>query len=145
MAQKKSATTLTNAGPLSGREQPGDMAKLFARIERTHPGIENKIGVSSAALRAGQIVRSMRKSRRLTQTELADMLGWDQVRISNIERGEGTRGPTFDVLQKIADVCAYAIVFESTVQIPEFVAPEKIEQPQEIEEAQLVGKPFAVR
>jgi hypothetical protein len=33
------------------------------------------------------------------------------VRISNIERGEGTRGPTFDVLHKIAAACDFEIQF----------------------------------
>jgi len=93
----------------------GDRGKpvtdLLARVERKHPGIEENIGLSSAALRAGQIVREMRKSHGWTQSELAAKLGWDQERISNIERGEGTRGPTFDILQKIAAACDHELQF----------------------------------
>lgn len=92
-----------------GRGKPA--ADLLARVEQAHPGIEEEIGVSSSALRAGQFVRAMRKSKNWTQTQLAEALGWDQVRISNIERGEGTRGPTFDVLHKIASACDYDIRF----------------------------------
>lgn len=98
------------AGVTSG-ERGEPVSKLFARIEQAHPGIEKKIGLSSAALRAGQIVRDMRKANGWTQTKLADLLGWDQERISNIERGEGTRGPTFDIMQKIATVCNYDLRF----------------------------------
>jgi transcriptional regulator with XRE-family HTH domain len=84
---------------------------LLSKIEAAHPGIEKEIGVSSAAARAGRRVREMRLAKGWTQTQLATALGWDQVRISNIERGEGTLGPTFDVLQKIVAVCGYEIEF----------------------------------
>jgi transcriptional regulator with XRE-family HTH domain len=85
---------------------------LLARVEAKHPGIEEEIGLSSAAARAGRQVREMRQAKGWTQVRLAEALGWDQVRISNIERGEGTLGPTFDVLQKIAAVCEYDIEFK---------------------------------
>jgi transcriptional regulator with XRE-family HTH domain len=94
-----------------GRGKPLDY--LLARVEAKHPGIEEEIGLSSAAVRAGRQVREMRQAKGWTQVRLAKELGWDQVRISNIERGEGTRGPTFDVLQKIAAVCDYDIEFRS--------------------------------
>lgn len=103
-------------GVTSG-ERGKPVSELFARIEQTHPGIERMIGVSSAALRAGEIVRSMRKAKGWTQTQLADLLGWDQERISNIERGEGTRGPTFDVLMKIATVCDYGLHFSPGLDV----------------------------
>jgi len=105
-----------NEMSVSSGDRGKPVADLLARIEQTHPGIEEKIGLSSAALRAGQIVRNMRKAKGWTQTELADLLGWDQERISNIERGEGTRGPTFDVLQKIAIACDYDLLFAPRVQ-----------------------------
>jgi|SRR5665213_689162 len=85
---------------------------LLSRIEAKHPGIEQEIGLSSAAVRAGQQVREMRQARGWTQLQLAQALGWDQVRISNIERGEGPLGPTFNVLQKIAAACEYDIEFK---------------------------------
>jgi transcriptional regulator with XRE-family HTH domain len=105
-----------NETSVSSGDRGKPAADLLARIEQTHPGIEEKIGLSSAALRAGQLVREMRKSRAWTQTQLADLLGWDQERISNIERGEGTRGPTFDVLHKIAVACDYDLLFSPREQ-----------------------------
>jgi transcriptional regulator with XRE-family HTH domain len=99
-----------------GRGEPFD--DLLARVEAKHPGIEEEIGLSSAALRAGRLVREMRLEKGLTQARLAQLLGWDQVRISNIERGEGTLGPTFDVLQKIAAVCDHEIVFRRRREKP---------------------------
>jgi transcriptional regulator with XRE-family HTH domain len=98
---------------------------LLARVEAKHPGIEEEIGLSSAAVRAGRQVREMRQAKGWTQVRLAKELGWDQVRISNIERGEGTRGPTFDVLQKIAAVCDYDIEFKSRQEM----LPELVEDP----------------
>jgi transcriptional regulator with XRE-family HTH domain len=89
---------------------------LLARIEAKHPGIEEEIGLSSAAVRAGRQVREMRQAKGWTQVQLAQALGWDQVRISNIERGEGPLGPTFDVLQRIAAVCDYDIEFKPREQ-----------------------------
>jgi transcriptional regulator with XRE-family HTH domain len=96
----------------SSGDRGAPLDDFLAKVEAKHPGIEDEIGASSAAVRAGRKVREMRQARRLTQARLAEALGWDQVRISNIERGEGTRGPTFDVLQKIAVVCNYDIEFK---------------------------------
>jgi transcriptional regulator with XRE-family HTH domain len=95
----------------SGRRgRPFD--SLLARLEAQYPGIEEEIGSSSAALRAGRQVREMRLAKGWTQMQLAEVLGWDQVRISNIERGQGPLGPTFDVLQKVAAACDYEIEFK---------------------------------
>jgi transcriptional regulator with XRE-family HTH domain len=96
---------------VSSGDRGASAVDLFARIEKLHPGIEEKIGLSSAALKAGGMVREMRHAKGWTQVELADKLGWDQVRISNIERGEGVRGPTFEVLSKIAGACEYELEF----------------------------------
>lgn len=85
---------------------------LLSKIEAKYPGIEKEIGVSSAAARAGRHVREMRLANGWTQAQLAEKLGWEQVRISNIERGEGSLGPSFDVLQKIATTCGYELEFK---------------------------------
>jgi ribosome-binding protein aMBF1 (putative translation factor) len=110
---------------VSSGDRGRPIADLFAHIERTHPGIEEQIGLSSAALKAGQIVRTMRKANGWTQTELATQLGWDQERISNIERGEGTRGPTFDVMIKIATACGYVLNFSPRSEMIIEAPPEE--------------------
>src|ERR1700678_3666526 len=51
---------------------------LLARVEAKHPGIEEEIGLSSAAARAGRQVREMRQAKGWTQVRLAEALGWDQ-------------------------------------------------------------------
>jgi transcriptional regulator with XRE-family HTH domain len=111
MAGKDPKTGIATMSRTTSGSRGKPLANVLARVEQQHPGIEEEIGLSSAALRAGQFVRSMRKSKGWTQTQLAERLGWDQERISNIERGEGTRGPTFDVLQKIAAVCDHDLTF----------------------------------
>lgn len=109
MANSKIEPTVKRRVSSGNRGAP--LSSLFAAAERQYPGIEEEVGLSSAALRAGELVRGMRKANGWTQTTLAEALGWDQVRISNIERGEGTRGPTFDVLTKIAEACGYDLQF----------------------------------
>ena len=84
---------------------------LLARVEQKYPGIEDQVGLSSAAMRAGRWIREMRLAKGWTQVRLAQELGWEQERVSNLERGEGTRGPTFDVLQRVAAACDYELTF----------------------------------
>lgn len=103
---------------VSSGNRGAPISGLFALAEKKYPGIEEEVGLSSAALRAGELVRGMRKANGWTQTRLADELGWDQVRISNVERGEGTRGPTFDVLTKIADACGFDLQFTPRADAP---------------------------
>ena len=92
-----------------GRGKP--LADVLAVLEESDPEISEKLGLSSAAMRAGALVRAMRKRMKLTQTQLADKLGWTQERISNIECGVGSQGPTFDVLSRIATVCNMRLAF----------------------------------
>ncbi|WPZ35518.1 helix-turn-helix transcriptional regulator [Thalassobaculum sp. OXR-137] len=49
----------------------------------------------------GAAVRTHRKLLRLSQEELADRAEMDRTYVSGIERG--TRNPTLDVLQRVAD------------------------------------------
>lgn len=113
--------SITKADVTSGkRGKP--FADLLARVEEKYPGIENEVGVSSAAVRAGQWIREMRVARGWTQTQLAQKLGWEQERVSNLERGEGTRGPTFDVMHRVATACGYELKF-SPLAAPKYAAP----------------------
>ncbi|MEY1593623.1 helix-turn-helix domain-containing protein [Burkholderia sp. Bmkn7] len=53
-------------------------------------------------VRLGQLLRSVRKERGLTQRDVHDRTGIDQADLSRIENGEGERGPTFDTMIKYA-------------------------------------------
>jgi transcriptional regulator with XRE-family HTH domain len=64
-----------------------------------------------AGLRAGALVRAMRESARLSQTELGAHARIKQADISAIETSSGDRGPTFDVLARVADACGYLVTF----------------------------------
>jgi transcriptional regulator with XRE-family HTH domain len=71
--------------------------------------------VSSAAFRAGAVIRIMRKSRGLTQAELAECLGVSQARVSEMEAGLGPRGPSWDLMERVANACS-AIILVSPLE-----------------------------
>ncbi len=52
-------------------------------------------------MRAGAMVRTARKNRKLSQAELAQRIGVSQERISEVERGLGPQAPTYDLLERI--------------------------------------------
>ncbi len=64
-----------------------------------------------AGLRAGALVRAMRKSAHLSQTALGACAQIKQADVSAIETGSGGRGPTFDVLARVAEACGYLVTF----------------------------------
>jgi transcriptional regulator with XRE-family HTH domain len=90
-----------------GRGRP--IADFVERLEQTHPGFPSKGDLSGAALRAGDLVRSMRKEAGLSQTDLADRMGVKQSRISEIEAGLGSQGPTWDVMERAATACGQSL------------------------------------
>ncbi|NIF69594.1 helix-turn-helix transcriptional regulator [Burkholderia sp. Ap-962] len=58
--------------------------------------------VQDRVVRLGQLLRSTRKERGLTQRAIFERTGIDQADLSRIENGEGERGPTLDTLVKYA-------------------------------------------
>lgn len=50
----------------------------------------------------GQKIRRLRKSKRITQAELADSIGVDFTYISKIENGKSTRSPAEATIRKLA-------------------------------------------
>src|SRR3954469_11266551 len=85
--------TSTHARPAS---------ELVALLEAEDPHGAAEAGLSSAAMRAGDLVRSMRREAKLSQEELAARIGVSQARISELEAGRGQQGPTWDVMERIA-------------------------------------------
>lgn len=69
------------------------------------PGMTEAIAHEQASLRAAQFIRETRERRGLTQLQLARKLGVSQARVSEIESGRGRRGPSMDLLERIASAC----------------------------------------
>ncbi|WP_314951951.1 helix-turn-helix transcriptional regulator [Bradyrhizobium lupini] len=89
----------------SSKGRGRSLADLVERIERADTSLAAEKELSSAAMRAGELVRAMRKDARLSQSQLADKLGISQARISEIESGVGTQGPTWDLMERISVAC----------------------------------------
>lgn len=104
----ETAQELGRAEVSSGARGRSLVARL-ERVEAENPALLEAYDMSPAAVRAGAMVRSMRKKASLTQKQLAEVLGVTQERISNIERGVGKQGPTFDVMNTIAMACQHQI------------------------------------
>jgi ribosome-binding protein aMBF1 (putative translation factor) len=68
----------------------------------------------NAAARAGALVREMRLAKRWSQSELARATRKTQEQISQIERGIGLHGPTFDVIESLAKACGFQMLFVDT-------------------------------
>jgi len=101
-SNERRSTTPANVGS-KGRGRP--IADLVEKIEHADPRLASAAGLSSAAMRAGDLVRAMRKDAGLSQSQLADKLGVTQARVSEIEAGIGSQGPTWDLMERISVAC----------------------------------------
>jgi transcriptional regulator with XRE-family HTH domain len=81
-------------------------ASLSAAPDRLLARIDAGRGTSlGAALRAGALVRGMRKAIGYSQKDLAARLDISQARVSEIEAGVGPQGPTWALMERIAAAC----------------------------------------
>lgn len=89
----------------ASRTQPGWMAlsNLASRSEMVRS--------ASGAAKAGAFVRTMRLAAGLSQDQLAEASGMTQSMVSDIERGAGKIGPSFDTLLRMAEACGMDIGF----------------------------------
>ena len=101
-SNERRSTTSAKIGS-EGRGRP--IADLVEKIERADPRLASAAGLSSAAMRAGDLVRAMRKDAGLSQSQLADKLGVTQARVSEVEAGIGSQGPTWDLMERISVAC----------------------------------------
>jgi transcriptional regulator with XRE-family HTH domain len=106
--QARPATRATVSSGNRGRP----IADLVEQLEFTDPRIVAEKNLSSAALRAGDVVRRMRKMARLSQSQLAEQIGVKQSRISEIESGVGSQGPTWELMERIAAACDRSLVVD---------------------------------
>lgn len=108
----EAATKHRNTPPakVGSKERGRPLANLLARIEDNDPHLTAEKGLSSAAMRAGDLVRAMRKEAGFSQSQLADKLRLSQARISEIEAGIGKQGPTWDLMERISEACGKVLV-----------------------------------
>lgn len=59
----------------------------------------------------GKAIKYMRKQKKLNQIELGKLVKINRTTIGNYETG--TRQPTFQTLEEIANICGYKIFFEN--------------------------------
>ncbi|RME62581.1 MAG: XRE family transcriptional regulator [Alphaproteobacteria bacterium] len=92
--------------PVLGRRIGGRGGVALAeRIEAETAGWRQAARHNAAAIRAGQLLRRARELANLTQAQLAQRVGMPQSKISDLERGIGRYGPTFEVMERVAAVC----------------------------------------
>jgi DNA-binding XRE family transcriptional regulator len=98
---------------VTGKDRGRPLSILVEKLERSNPGLTREMKLSSAAMRAGALIREMRKDAHLSQSELARRLGLSQARVSEIEAGVGTQGPTWDLMERISAACGKILVVTS--------------------------------
>lgn len=98
-ANEPRAATRASMSGRSDREK--SINGLLSRLERERPGF------AGASMRAGAMIRRMRVHAGLTQSELAGKLDVTQARVSELEAGVGKNGPSFRLLEQIADACGF--------------------------------------
>jgi DNA-binding XRE family transcriptional regulator len=119
-AKKKSSLSERLGGHAVQRRRIGNESKrgsfdaLIEDIERAALERGEKPALSSAAFRAGSLIRTMRKSRGLTQAALAKRIGVSQARVSELESGMGPQGPSWELMERIARACSATILVSPT-------------------------------
>lgn len=128
-----------------GRGRP--VADLVEYFERVDSKFGERYGVSSAALRAGDLIRTMRKAAGLSQAELAKRMSATvtQARISELEAGIGRQGPTWDVMERIATACGKRLgLLERPYALGKDSAPApKVAAARDIQNQGRTGEPAA--
>ena len=98
------------AGSLGQESRRGSFAPLVDEVEQAQRRRGEEPSLSGAAFRAGSLIRMMRKARGLSQQQLARKLGVTQARISELEAGIGTRGPSWDLMERLVQACGATIL-----------------------------------
>ena len=70
----------------------------------------------------GNVLKYMRKRKKLNQKEISENVGVARNTISQYETE--TIQPTFDIIEKIAQICGYKIYFENTNNKEKFEAKD---------------------
>lgn len=70
----------------------------------------------------GKVIRYMRKQKKYKQEVLGEMIKVRGNTITQYEKGQ--RNPTFDTIEKIAELCDYSIYFKNNITGEEFTAKD---------------------
>jgi len=92
---------MENVMPGRQRKSLEDLKSDLKRI----PDAEEAFIEHRSALKAAKFIRDMRTSSKLTQAQLAERLGVTQAVIGRLEAAVGHRGPTIDMLERVASAC----------------------------------------
>ena len=101
------AGSAAEANPASGEVFP------LEEIATATPASAAAFREQTAVLRAAALIREMRETAGFTQRELARLIGTSQPHLSDLERGTGTQGPSFVMLDKIANACGRVLRIEA--------------------------------
>lgn len=74
-----------------------------------HPEARQAYDEYAAAMAGARLIREMRTHADLTQEQLADRMQVSASVIGRLERGRGRRGPTVEMLLRIATACNYSL------------------------------------
>ena len=70
----------------------------------------------------GKVIRYMRKQKKYKQEVLGEMIKVKGNTITQYEKEQ--RNPTFDTIEKIAELCDYSIYFKNNITGEEFTAKD---------------------
>lgn len=70
----------------------------------------------------GTVIRYMRKQKKYKQEVLGEMIKVKGNTITQYEKGQ--RNPTFETIEKIAELCDYSIYFKNNITGEEFTAKD---------------------
>ena len=111
----------------SGNRRQGTFERVsLGELVGSSPAFAEQVRRSRDVIEGGALVRRMREmadgGAGISQEELARRLGLSQARISAIEKGGGTQGPTYELLKRVARACD--LDFEPTI-MPRQMAPDR--------------------
>jgi DNA-binding XRE family transcriptional regulator len=112
-----SRSPATAKAEVTSEERGESLAELVETFEQNEPEVVAKFDLSSASLRAADLIRTMRKKARLSQAQLAEKLGVKQTRVSELEAGIGRQGPTWAVMERVAKACGQRIGAQPAISI----------------------------
>jgi transcriptional regulator with XRE-family HTH domain len=80
----------------------GSSSKVdFDRLLNADPSVKRAAEAAEIAASVGELIRQLRTTTGMTQTELADRVGTTQAHLSELERGLGRNGPTTATLARL--------------------------------------------